>query len=179
MSRIGMQPIEIPAGVTVEIKGRDVRVKGPKGELNFRCPREISAAQEGTSVQVKVAIENKNSGAYFGMVRAIINNMVQGVTSGFEKKLELVGVGYRAKVANPQTLNLTLGFSHPVDFKLPEGITAEVADQYITIKGFDRQLVGQVAANIRKLRKPEPYKGKGIRYSNEVVRRKQGKSGKV
>lgn len=180
MSRIGRKLIEIPQGVTVEVNGREVVVKGPKGLLTCKFEREIGVKVEENKVKVEVLGETKRSTALWGLTRALIANMVKGVTEGFEKKLELVGVGYRAKQVSPSEITLTVGFSHQVDFKAPEGIQLTVVDNtHITITGADKQLVGMVAANIRKIRKPEPYKGKGIRYEGEVVRRKAGKAGKV
>jgi large subunit ribosomal protein L6 len=180
MSRIGKKPIEITKDVTVTIEGSVVNVKGPKGALSFVARPEIGVTTKEGKIHTDVVIEGKKTSALQGMTNSIIKGMIQGVSSGYEKKLELVGVGFRAKATGAGVITLTLGFSHPIEFKAPEGITLEVADNTsISIKGFDKQLVGQVAANIRKLRKPEPYKGKGIKYSDEIVRRKQGKSGKV
>ncbi|MFH1898922.1 MAG: 50S ribosomal protein L6 [Patescibacteria group bacterium] len=180
MSRIGRKLIEIPQGVTVEVNGREVVVKGPKGPLTCKFEREIGVKVEENNVKVEVLGETKRSTALWGLTRALIANMVKGVTEGFEKKLELVGVGYRAKQVSPSEITLTVGFSHQVDFKAPEGIQLTLVDNtHITVTGADKQLVGMVAANIRKIRKPEPYKGKGIRYEGEVVRRKAGKAGKV
>ncbi len=183
MSRIGLKPFTINSGVTITVNDGIVTVKGPKGLLTEPMRPEIKLNIKDNEVSFEIAEEfkdTKNSSAYLGLMRSLVNNMVKGVTDGFEKKLELVGVGYRAKSLGPISLSLTLGFSHPVEFKLPEGITAEVVDTMnIIIKGSDKYMVGQVAANIRKIRKPEPYKGKGIKYAGEVIRRKQGKSGKV
>lgn len=180
MSRIGRKLIEIPQGVAVEVNGRDVVVKGPKGSLTCKFEIEIGVKVEENKVKVEVLGETKRSNALWGLTRALIANMVRGVTEGFEKKLELVGVGYRAKQVSPSEIIFTVGFSHPVDFKAPEGIQLAVVDStHIAVTGTDKQMVGLVAANIRKIRKPEPYKGKGIRYEGEVVRRKAGKAGKV
>ena len=180
MSRIGRKPVEIPQGVIVEVNGNEVVVKGPKGTLSCTFEREIGVKVQGNIVNVAMVSETKRSMALWGLTRALIANMVIGVTEGFEKKLELVGVGYRAKSVSPTEIVLTVGFSHPVEFKAPEGITINVVDNtHITISGADKQLVGLVAAKIRKIRKPEPYKGKGIRYEGERVRRKAGKAGKV
>ncbi len=180
MSRIGRKLIEIPQGVTVEVNGREVIVKGPKGPLTCKFEHEIGVKVEENNVKVEVLGETKRSTALWGLTRALIANMVKGVTEGFEKKLELVGVGYRAKQVSPSEITLTVGFSHQVDFKAPEGIQLTLVDNtHITVTGADKQLVGMVAADIRKIRKPEPYKGKGIRYEGEVVRRKAGKAGKV
>jgi large subunit ribosomal protein L6 len=180
MSRIGKKPIEIPAGVTLTINKSDVEVKGPKGVLNLRLLPEVNLKLEENKAIVGLNFENKNSPAFWGLTRALLANMVKGVSEGFEKNLELQGVGYRVKQSSTDAVTLTLGFSHPVEFKAPEGITLHVGEnQTISIRGVDKQLVGLVAANIRKLRKPEPYKGKGIRYAGEVVRRKAGKTGKT
>ena len=180
MSRIGRKTIKLPQGVTVTVNGPSVAVTGPKGKLAMEMRPEISLKNVDGELTIEIVKEGKEASAFMGMTRALVNNMVNGVSAGFEKKLELVGVGYRAKMNGADTLSLTVGYSHPVEFKVPAGIQIEVTDnQFVTIKGSDRQLVGQIAANIRKIRKPEPYKGKGIKYSTEVVRRKQGKSGKV
>jgi len=180
MSRIGNKPIELPAGVTLTMDKNTVKVKGPKGELEYAIRPEVSVKVDGNIVTVEQVIESRNTSAFMGLTRALINNMVQGVNTGYEKKLELVGVGYRAKQDNPTKMTMTLGFSHPVVIETPKGVTLEVTDNVnILIKGIDKQLVGLVASKIRKLRKPEPYKGKGIKYEGEVIRRKQGKSGKV
>jgi large subunit ribosomal protein L6 len=179
MSRIGKKPILIPSGVTVTVEGSNVTVKGPKGELFQRIRPEIAVKISDSQVTFEVARETKETNAFWGLSRALVANMIKGVTEGFEKKLELVGVGYRVK-PNGNGITLTVGFSHPVDFPAPEGIKLEVLDQNnLTISGADRQMVGQVAAKIRKIRKPEPYKGKGIKYAGEVIRRKAGKSGKA
>ncbi|HSX39476.1 MAG TPA: 50S ribosomal protein L6 [Candidatus Saccharimonadales bacterium] len=179
MSRIGKMLITIPQGVTVTVENTVVKVKGPKGELSVTLRPEVEANVSGQELRVTTKVESKNTSAYWGLTRALLANMVKGVTEGFEKKLELIGVGYRAK-ENGKNITLTLGFSHPVEFPAPEGITLEVVDtQNVTIKGIDKQLVGQTAAKIRAFRKPEPYKGKGIKYAGEFVRRKVGKSGKV
>ncbi len=180
MSRIGKLPLQLPAGVTVEINGSAVKVQGPKGSLSIDIRPEISVKNENGVVTCFVSKETKFSGAYWGLTRALIANMVNGVTKGFEKKLELVGVGYRAKQNGNDGVILTVGFSHPVEFKAPQGVEIKVEDNtHITISGIDRQLVGLTAANIRKIRKPEPYKGKGIKYAGEVIRRKAGKAGKA
>jgi large subunit ribosomal protein L6 len=179
MSRVGKKPISIPEGVTVGLEDSVVKVKGPKGELEYRIRPEIELKIEDNIITAEVKRETKGSTAYWGLTRALIANMILGVTEGFEKKLELVGVGYRAKPSS-DGVSLSVGYSNPVEFKAPDGITIEVPDaQNVIIKGIDKQLVGLTAANIRKVRKPEPYKGKGIRYIGEVVRRKAGKAGKV
>lgn len=180
MSRIGRKPIEIPAGVTVTIDGRKVVVKGPKGQLEKEIRPEIEAKVEDNQIVFEEKIKTKDSNAFWGMTRALIANMVLGVTEGFEKKLEMVGVGYRAKKDTDRKITISIGFSHPVEYESPEGVTMDVEDQtQISVKGIDNQMVGQVAAEIRKIRKPEPYKGKGIKYAGEVIRRKAGKAGKV
>lgn len=180
MSRIGKTPIEIPEGVTVEISEGKVMVKGPKGELSFDFNDVVQVKSDGKEINVELVRNTKESSALWGTTRASIANMVQGVTEGFEKKLELVGVGYRAKQVSSNEISMTLGFSHPVEYKAPEGVEIKVEDNtHITVMGTDKSLVGLTAALIRKFRKPEPYKGKGIRYQDEVVRRKPGKAGKV
>jgi large subunit ribosomal protein L6 len=180
MSRIGKKPIQIPEGVTVDVSEGRVLVKGPKGELSFDFDNILSVKSDGGEVIVSVEKETKNSPALWGTTRAIIANMVQGVTEGFEKKLELVGVGYRAKQVSNNEISMTLGYSHPIEYKAPEGVELIVEDNtHITVTGIDKSLVGLTAALIREFRKPEPYKGKGVRYQDEIVRRKPGKAGKV
>jgi len=175
MSRVAKAPVEVPAGVTVTLTGQDIKVKGPVGELSRTINSLVAVSYEDNTIKTNVANDEKSAWAQAGTARALINNMVEGVSKGFEKKLVLNGVGYRAKAAG-KNLNLSLGFSHPVDHAIPEGITVETPSQTeITLKGADKQLVGQTAANIREYRKPEPYKGKGIRYSDENVRRKEAK----
>ena len=179
MSRIGRQPIPVPAGVTVAIEPEQVRVNGPKGELQERIPRDMQVTQEGEQLLVTRPTDRGEHRALHGLTRSLVANMVQGVTEGYSKELEIVGVGYRAQAAGPTQLELALGFSHPVRFTAPEGITFEVpAPTRIIVKGIDKEAVGQVAANLRKLRKPEPYKGKGVRYAGERVLRKAGKAQK-
>ena len=180
MSRIGKMPVTVPMGVEVTIEGQDVRVKGPKGELTHTVVDPITVARgEDGSLEVARPDDERESKALHGLSRSLINNMVLGVTEGYEKKLEIVGVGYRVMARGPAALELNLGFSHPVPVQAPEGITFSVeSPTKFAVQGIDKQLVGEVAANIRKLRKPEPYKGKGVRYAGEVVRRKSGKSGK-
>ncbi len=178
MSRIGKQPIPVPAGVEVIIDGQTVTVKGPKGELSHTMPAIMSATLEGSEIIVSRPDDSREAKSFHGLTRTLIANMVTGVSAGFTKKLELVGVGYRAALKGTD-LEMQLGFSHPVVVKAPEGITFVVPDQtHITVSGADKQLVGETAAIIRKWRKPEPYKGKGIRYEGEVVRRKLGKAAK-
>lgn len=179
MSRIGKQPIPIPSGVEVAIEGSRVRVKGPKGELQHDAPPSITIAKDGDAIVVTRPDDERANRALHGLTRSLVANMVTGVSEGYARELEIVGVGYRAIAQGPQKLELQLGFSHPVQFEAPDGITFEVPQPTrITVRGFDKQLVGQVAANIRKIRKPEPYKGKGIRYVDERVLRKAGKSAK-
>ena len=179
MSRIGRLPIQIPAGVTVTIADDNtVTVKGPKGELSQKVNKDIKVEQVGTEVIVSRPSDSKPHRSMHGLYRSLINNMVVGVTKGFEKVLLIEGVGYRANVEGGK-LNLALGYSHPVIVDAPAGISFETpAPTRIVVKGIDKQAVGAIAADIRDLRKPEPYHGKGIRYENEVVRRKEGKAGK-
>lgn len=173
MSRIAKDPVVIPGGVTVNLSGQQISVKGSKGQLELTIHDEVVVAQEDNTITFKAA--EGATWAMAGTSRSLVQNMINGVTEGFEKKLELKGVGYRAK-ASGKVLNLTLGFSHPVDYQLPEGITAETPSQTeVVIKGIDKQVVGQVASEIRAFRPPEPYKGKGVRYANEYVRRKEAK----
>ncbi|MFA5135130.1 MAG: 50S ribosomal protein L6 [Patescibacteria group bacterium] len=175
MPRIGKQPVAIPDGVDVQIDGSKVTVKGPKGTLTQTFHRRVEFEQQGKEVLVTVKkSDEKRSRELWGLSRVLLNNMVKGVVKGFEKKLEVNGVGYRALVSG-KTLELIVGFSHPVKYEVPEGITAGVEKNIITIAGIDKQLVGQVAAQIRDVRRPEPYKGKGIKYIEEVIRRKAGK----
>jgi large subunit ribosomal protein L6 len=179
MSRIGNAPIAVPSGVDVSIADRHITVKGPKGTLERELPGLITIRQEGEELLVERPDDERQNRAMHGLVRSLVNNMVVGVTSGFTKELEIIGVGYRATAKGADTLDLALGFSHPVEVKAPAGITFEVpTPNRIDVKGTDKELVGQVAADIRKLRKPEPYKGKGVRYVGEHVVRKAGKSGK-
>jgi large subunit ribosomal protein L6 len=178
MSRIGRMPIEVPAGVTVSIDGQHVSVKGPKGELDLTVSEPIQVSMEENQVVVTRPNEERLSKSLHGLTRTLINNNIIGVTQGYEKKLEVVGTGYRV-AAKGQSLELSLGFSHSVTVDPPEGITFAVeGNDKITVMGIDKQAVGETAANIRKLRKPEPYKGKGVRYAGEQVRRKAGKAGK-
>jgi len=175
MSRIGKQPIEIPAGVEVSIAADGVTVKGAKGTLTSPLFDGLTATQEGNQIQIACAdVSNKKMNGNFGLARALLANNVEGVSKGFQKVLELRGVGYRAQ-AQGQKLNLSLGFSHPVVYEVPVGVTAVVEKSNITISGFDKQKVGQVAAEIRAYRPPEPYKGKGVRYVGEHVAMKEGK----
>ena len=179
MSRIGRAPIPVPSGVEITIAGDSITVKGPQGSLSRQIPEPITIRQEGDELLVERPNDERNSRARHGLVRSLVNNMVVGVSAGFSKELEIVGVGYRAAAAGPSKLDLALGFSHPVAVEAPEGITFEVpAPTRIIVKGIDKEAVGQVAANIRKIRKPEPYKGKGVRYAGERVLRKAGKAAK-
>jgi large subunit ribosomal protein L6 len=179
MSRIGKSPIPVPSGVDVSVSGRRVTVKGPKGTLERDLPGTITVRQEGDELLVERPDDERQTRAMHGLVRSLVNNMVVGVTDGFTKELEIIGVGYRATAKGTDAIDLALGFSHPVEVKAPAGITFEVpAPNRIAVKGSDKEVVGQVAADIRKLRKPEPYKGKGVRYLGEHVVRKAGKSGK-
>ena len=179
MSRIGRSPIPVPSGVDVTIDGRRVAVKGPQGTLERELPGEISVRQEDGTLLVERPDDQRHNRALHGLSRSLVNNMVVGVSAGFTKELEIVGVGYRATPQGPTKIELALGFSHPVTVEAPEGITFKVpAPTRIVVKGIDKELVGQVAANIRKIRKPEPYKGKGVRYAGEYVQRKAGKAAK-
>jgi len=176
MSRIGKQPVPLPAGVEVKIEGQKVTVKGPKGELSQVFLPEVSISQDGEVLKVEKTVDTRDAAARFGLSRTLLSNMVVGVSEGFTKTLEIVGVGYRAAL-NGTTLEMQLGYSHPVIVKPPAGIEFELPSQtVIIVKGIDKQQVGQIAANIRMKRKPEPYKGKGIRYRGEYVRRKLGKA---
>lgn len=178
MSRIGKMPITVPSGVDVAIDGTTVKVKGSKGELERTFQPTMIIKQEGDQIFVTPADDERQTNAFWGLTRTLISNMVTGVSEGYEKKLELVGVGYRAALKG-KDLELQLGFSHPVIVEAPEGITFEVPSQNeINVLGASKEQVGQIAADIRKWRKPEPYKGKGIRYVGEYVRRKAGKAGK-
>jgi large subunit ribosomal protein L6 len=181
MSRIGRSPIALPSGVEVDITDGRIAVRGPKGALDRVLPTPITVRrdQEAAVLLVERPDDERENRALHGLARSLVQNMVTGVTAGFEKNLEIQGVGYRAQARGPRQLELALGFSHPVVVDAPEGIDFEVpTPTRITVRGIDKEKVGQVAADIRKLRKPEPYKGKGIRYANEVVHRKAGKAGK-
>jgi large subunit ribosomal protein L6 len=179
MSRIGKKPITVPSGVDVTIDGQHVAVKGPRGLLQLDVAGNVAISREGEELVVTRPNDERANRALHGLTRTLIQNMVTGVSDGFVKELEIVGVGYRAAATAPTRLELQLGFSHPVVVEAPEGITFEVPTPIrISVRGFDKQQVGQVAADIRKLRKPEPYKGKGVRYAGERVLRKAGKSAK-
>jgi len=180
VSRIGRMPVPVPKGVDVKIKGSSVHVKGPKGELQHTFPAAMRISMKDEVIEVTRPSDERTHRALHGMTRALINNMVVGVSTGFEKILEINGVGYRAEV-DGKNLVLNVGYSHPVVVEPPEGIEFEVdmRIRQIKIKGYDKQMVGQIAANIRKVRPPEPYQGKGIKYLDEKIRRKAGKAGKV
>jgi large subunit ribosomal protein L6 len=179
MSRIGKEPISVPSDVQVSIEGRNVGVSGPKGSLDLDVPGEIEVRQEDDMILVERPNDDRKNKALHGLTRSLVNNMVIGVSEGFKKELEIVGVGYRAAEKGINGLELQLGFSHPVEVKAPEGITFEVPEPTrIIVSGINKEVVGQVAADIRSYRKPEPYKGKGIRYAGEHVARKAGKAAK-
>ena len=178
MSRIGKKPIELPKGVKLEVKDGMVSVEGPKGRLGRPLLEGLEVEITDAQAQVKRNREDKRTRSYHGLMRTLVANMVDGVSKGFEKKLEIVGIGYRSELKG-NSLTFYLGYSHPIEFPLPPGISAEVEKQtQVTIKGIDKELVGQISAKIRDLRKPDPYKGKGVKYANEVLRKKAGKTGK-
>jgi large subunit ribosomal protein L6 len=176
MSRVGRKPVVISAGVTVTLKDDNLTVKGPKGELKRQLPPLVTVKVEKGQVTVQRENDDPVTRARHGLVRALIQNMVEGVTKGFERKLEINGVGYRAE-AQGDKLNMSLGFSHPVVFQLPKGVTAKVEKNVIVLSGVDKELVGHSAAKVRQFRPPEPYKGKGIKYAEEHIKRKVGKTG--
>jgi large subunit ribosomal protein L6 len=177
MSRIGRKPIPVPAGVDIDIQGNTVRVKGPKGELSRTLHRDVVVRRQDGEVLVERPSDAPEHRALHGLSRTLVANMVEGVTAGFTKTLEIVGVGYRAET-KPFGLTLALGYSHPIDYKAPEGITLRAVNPTtVEVSGTDKEVVGQVAAEIRSLRPPEPYKGKGVKYQGEVIRRKAGKAG--
>ena len=176
MSRVGKQPIKIPQGVKIDLKAHDIRVEGPKGKLSHKLPVGVIVKVEAGVMTVSADKTVYNSGSLHGLTRTLLHNMVHGVSAGFTRELEIIGVGYRAQMKG-NVLNMALGFSHPVDYKLPEGIQAKVdANTKLTISGADKALVGLVAAKVRAFKPPEPYQGKGIKYSDEVIVRKQGKA---
>ena len=176
MSRIGKKPVAIPKGVKISQDKLTVKVEGPKGTLSMELPRGVEVSVNNGAIEIKTVAENRKEKAYHGLVRTLVANMVMGVSVGFQKSLELSGIGFRAEKSG-DTLRLVLGFSSPVDYKIPKGIDVKIDKQVnIVVAGIDKQLVGRVAAEIRDLKKPEPYKGKGIRYLGERVRRKVGKS---
>lgn len=175
MSRIANNPVSLPSGVDIKLEGQQITVKGGKGELSHQIHSLVNVEQEDNVLRFKSRDESKQAKALAGTTRAVMQNIVTGVSEGFERKLTIVGVGYRAQVQG-KVLNLTLGFSHPVNFEIPEGITIETPSQTeVVVKGIDKQKVGQVAANIRAYRPPEPYKGKGVRYADEHIIRKEAK----
>jgi len=175
MSRIGKKPIEIPDDVEIKIEKRLVKIKGPKGEMSKEIPLDIGIEIKDKEILLNPKRKTKKSGALWGLTRSLLYNDIQGVTEGFEKELELIGIGYRASVEKEKLLVLEVGFSHKIEIEVPEGIDVSVKKNIITISGIDKQKVGEIAAKIRKVRPPEPYKGKGIRYVGEKVRRKEGK----
>ena len=175
MSRIGKKPVAIPASVTLTVAGQTVSVKGPKGTLSFTVPEEVTITREGAELTLAPAVDTQRARGRWGVSRTLVANMVHGVTDGYEEVLELVGVGYRAAMKG-SALSMQLGFSHDVDIPAPSGVTFAVPKQTeVRISGIDKQLVGETAARIRRIRPPEPYKGKGVRYQGETVRRKEGK----
>jgi large subunit ribosomal protein L6 len=177
MSRIGKKPIPIPKGVTVRVAGDVVEVQGPKGKVRQPIPRGIAFAQEDGSLVAKPERDDKELKKFYGLARSLVANAVTGVTDGFKKELDIVGIGYRAELKGKQ-VSFALGYSHPIVFDIPNGIEIAIDKQtHITVTGVDRQLVGQVAANIRRMRKPDPYKQKGVRYTGEVLKKKVGKTG--
>ncbi|WRX15868.1 Large ribosomal subunit protein uL6 [Theobroma cacao] len=178
-SRIGKQPIQVPSNVTITLEGQDVKVKGPLGELALTYPREVKVDREEPGIlRVRKAVETRRANQMHGLFRTLTDNMVVGVSKGFEKRLQLVGVGYRAMFEG-KDLVLSLGFSHPVRMAIPEGIKVKVEENTrIVVSGYDKSAIGQFAASVRKWRPPEPYKGKGVKYADEVIRRKEGKAGK-
>lgn len=178
MSKIGKLPVEIVQGVTVDISSNNIKVTGPKGTLSFVIPQNIEVKAEEGEVKVKALKDDKITWSKWGTVRKIISNMVIGVTNGWQKKLELVGTGYRAEVQG-NSINMIVGYSHPIKITAPEGVTFKVEKNVVTVDGIDRQVVGQVAANLRATREPEPYQGKGVKYVDEVIRRKAGKAAKA
>ena len=179
MSRIGKAPISVPGGVDIQISGQAVTVKGPKGQLSRELSDLVSISKDGDTLQVERIDDSREARAMHGLMRSLVANMVTGVTDGYRKELEIVGVGYRATAKGPGTLELALGFSHPVVVQAPDGVTFDVANATsLAVVGVDKEAVGQVAANIRALRKPEPYKGKGVKYKDERILRKAGKTGK-
>jgi len=178
MSRIGKMPIAIPSGVEVKIEGQVVSVKGPKGSLSHTVPAPITVVMEDNNILVTRPDDERNSRSLHGLTRTLISNIIEGVTKGYSKALEIVGTGYRV-TAKGSSIEFALGYSHPIVVEPPAGISFQVeGNNKVTVVGIDKQAVGEVAANLRKLRKPEPYKGKGVRYAGEVVRRKAGKAGK-
>lgn len=179
MSRIGKQEIQVPSGVHVDLEGRTLKVKGPNAALELGLMPEVNVEIEGSLIKVSRVDDSRFARSLHGLTRSLVANMVKGVSDGFEKRLDIVGVGYKANVSG-NVVNLVLGYSHPINYTFPEGISVTVEKQTsIIIKGADKQVVGQVAADIRSMRMPEPYKGKGIKYADEVIRKKAGKAGKA
>ena len=178
MSRIGKQPIPIPKGVEVKLEGDSITVQGPKGKLERSIHPKVKVDVESDNIVVSVTDQTRETRAFHGLFRALIANMVTGVTSGFNKVLEIVGVGYRAELKG-RTAIFHLGYSHPIDFELPKGIDAQIDKTKVILSGIEKELLGKTAAKIRSFRRPEPYKGKGIKYADEVIRRKAGKAGAV
>jgi large subunit ribosomal protein L6 len=176
MSRIGKMPVKIPKDVTVDLKSGSITVKGPKGQLNCDIHPKVNIKIENEKVVVYINEDSKESNSLHGLFRALIANMITGVSHGFQRDLEIVGVGYRAEISG-KTATFSLGYSHPVVYELPEGIEGSVEKSKISLRGIDKELLGRTAAKVRGFRKPEPYKGKGIRYSDEVIKRKAGKTG--
>jgi large subunit ribosomal protein L6 len=176
MSRVGRKPVVLPKGVNVSVSNGQVAVKGPKGELKKSVPTGVTVKAAGTELTVERADDSRENRAKHGMMRALVANMVKGVSDGFERRLEINGVGYRAEVAG-QKLTMALGFSHPVNFELPKGISAKVDKNILILMGIDREMLGETASKIREIRPPEPYKGKGIKYVEEHIKRKVGKTG--
>ena len=176
MSRIGRLPIPVPNGVTIEVTGQTAKVVGPKGELSYTFSDKIAVKQVENTIVLTKTIEDPQSAELYGLTRTLIANMVQGVSEGFKKELEINGIGYRAAVSGNK-LTLNLGYSHPIEYIAPEGITISVEKNIVTVSGTDKQAVGQTSAEIRAFRKPEPYKGKGVKYVTETIRRKAGKTG--
>ncbi len=176
MSRVGKKPISIPSGVTVDLKGDQITVKGPKGELKRQIHSKVAVNTENGHIVVTVSDGSRDTRALHGLHRALISNMVTGVSRGFERVLEIVGVGYRAELSG-RTAIFHLGYSHPIEYELPQGIDAKIEKTKITLTGIDKEVLGKAAAKIRSFRKPEPYKGKGIKYAEETIKRKAGKTG--
>lgn len=177
MSRVGKKPIEIPKGVTITLEGDQIIVKGPKGQLQRKKPPVVSFDLAETTLTVNRPDDSRNSRAMHGLARALVQNMVTGVSEGFKRTLEINGVGYRAEVKPGNVVGLALGYSHPIEVMLPEGVKASVEKNLLTLEGIDKEVLGQLAAVIREQRPPEPYKGKGIKYVEETIRRKVGKAG--
>lgn len=178
MSRIGKQPIEIPDKIKIELEGQDITITGPKGQLAFSLPRELMVKKEGNRVVIEKTADSKKAKSLWGTWRSILNNAVLGVSQGFQKQLELVGIGFRG-VKKEEMLELSVGYSHSVEFKAPDDIDIQISKNIITVSGIDRQKVGEVSAKIRSIRPPEPYKGKGIRYLGEEIKLKAGKVAKA